>query len=69
MYFDSLRAALLMDGHGAYVWSAYALALLVLLLLIVHPRRRQRRLLREVRGEMRRRGGEQRAAPVTAEGP
>lgn len=62
MYFDSLGAALLMDGHGPYVWSAYLTSLLVLGFLVIYPRRRQRRLLREVRGELRRRRD---AAPAT----
>jgi heme exporter protein D len=54
MYFDSVAAALAMDGHGAYVWSAYALSLLVLVYVVSAPLRRQRRLLRELRGEARR---------------
>ena len=54
MYFDSLSAALLMDGHGAYVWSAYGLSAAVLLGMLLSPGRRQRRLLRELRGEQRR---------------
>lgn len=54
MYFDSLSAALAMDGHGAYVWGAYGLSLLVLLVLIVLPRRRRLQFLRELRGEQRR---------------
>ena len=65
MYFESLQAALAMDGHGGYVWSAYALSLLVLAFLLATPWRRQRRLLRELRGERRRR--EQRGS-LTAEG-
>lgn len=54
MYFDSLAAALTMDGHGPYVWSAYAITLTVMALLIVSPIIRKRRLLRELRGEHRR---------------
>jgi heme exporter protein D len=54
MYFDSVAAALTMDGHGAYVWSAYALSLLVLVYVVSAPLRRQRNLLRELRGEARR---------------
>jgi heme exporter protein D len=65
MYFDSLHAVLAMDGHGAYVWSAYGLSVLVLVILLVNPRRRQRRLLREVQAELRRRGGQVPAAPST----
>ncbi|MFT4874377.1 heme exporter protein CcmD [Congregibacter sp.] len=54
MYFDSFAAALAMDGHGPYVWSAYALTLVVIALLILLPIVRKRRLLRELRGEHRR---------------
>jgi heme exporter protein D len=61
MYFDSLSAVLTMDGHGAYVWSAYALTLLVVIYLVISPGRRQRRMLRELRGEIRRK--QQHATP------
>jgi heme exporter protein C len=44
MYFESLSAVLQMDGHGAYVWSAYAISLLVLALLMTLPLRRRRRV-------------------------
>jgi heme exporter protein D len=54
MYFSSVQAALYMDGHGAYVWTAYALTLLVLVVLLVTPILRQQRVLRELRGELRR---------------
>lgn len=54
MYFDSFAAALAMDGHGPYVWSAYALTLTVLTVLVLLPVFRKRRLLRELRGEYRR---------------
>lgn len=55
MYFDSLGAALSMDGHGVYVWSAYAISLLVLVLLVRAPRRRQQTFLRHLAGEQKRR--------------
>ena len=57
MYFDTVTAALLMEGHGPYVWSAYAISLAVLVALLLIPRRRQQRLLRELRGEARRQRG------------
>ena len=63
MYFDSLSAALSMDGHGAYVWSAYAISLLVLLLLVRAPRRRQQMFLRRLAGEQKRRQQGQTAKP------
>ena len=42
MYFDSLGAALAMDGHGAFVWSAYLITMLVLATILLAPRRRRR---------------------------
>jgi heme exporter protein D len=54
MYFDSLQAALAMDGHGVFVWSAYAISLVTLALTLDAPRRRRRRLLAEVRGDLKR---------------
>jgi heme exporter protein D len=61
MYFETLEAAMSMDGHGAYVWSAYALTVLVVIYLVISPGRRQRRMLRELRGEIRRK--QQHATP------
>ncbi|MBO9830292.1 heme exporter protein CcmD [Xanthomonas sp. A2111] len=43
-----------MGGYAVYVWSAYALALVVLILDCVLPRRRQRRLLAEIRAQVAR---------------
>lgn len=57
MYFESLQAALAMGGHGPYVWSAYGITALVILQLLIWPWRAQRRLLRELRGEQRRKQG------------
>ncbi|WP_439106758.1 heme exporter protein CcmD [Congregibacter sp.] len=54
MYFESLAAALAMDGHGPYVWAAYGLTLTVIAVLVASPLIRKRRLLRELRGEYRR---------------
>jgi heme exporter protein D len=54
MYFDSLQAALTMDGHGPFVWSAYLITLTVLVWLLVRPMVRRRRALRAVRGALRR---------------
>jgi len=49
MYFDSLRDLWNMSGHGAYVWTAYGIVLLVMVLLVREPLRRHRRLLERVR--------------------
>jgi heme exporter protein D len=43
--FDNLAAFLSMDGHGPYVWSAYAISAVVILYLVVIPLRRQRKLI------------------------
>ena len=55
MYFDSLSALLSMDGHGAFVWSAYAVGAFVVAALVVGPMRRRKNLERQIRGEIRRR--------------
>ena len=63
MYFESLQAVLHMDGHGAFVWAAYAVTLVVIVWLLTAPRRRQRQFLRQLAGELRR----QQAAPPQGE--
>lgn len=63
MYFDSVRAALEMDGHGAFVWSAYLISLIVIGLLVLAPFRRRRRLLAAIRAGQRREA----AASVSSE--
>ena len=47
--FHSITEFLAMGGHGAYVWSAYGMALLVLIGLIAQPLRRRRAVLKAVR--------------------
>lgn len=63
MYFENLADLLQMDGHGAYVWSAYAIVVLVVIALLVAPRRRAARQIRQLTGELRRQQG----APSTKE--
>jgi heme exporter protein D len=65
--FDSLQAFLAMDGHGPYVWSAYALALGVVVFIIVSPLRRRRRFLAEQASRLKRSGADR--APVPAATP
>tara|TARA_R110001592_G_scaffold363395_1_gene687553 strand:+ start:67706 stop:67906 length:201 start_codon:yes stop_codon:yes gene_type:complete len=57
MYFDSVDAALAMDGHGGFVWSAYGLCLLVVVLILLAPRRRQKKILLRLAGEQKREQG------------
>lgn len=54
MYFDDFSAALNMDGHGAFVWSAYLITTFVVLALLAAPRRRQQKFLRQLAGELKR---------------
>lgn len=55
MQFDSLTALWQMGGHGPFVWSAYAIAVITLLAIIIVPIQRSRHLLSELRaGEQRR---------------
>ena len=54
MYFDSFEAIVHMDGHGAFVWAAYAITALVLVMILLAPRLRARGALRRVAGELRR---------------
>jgi len=49
MYFDSLHDVLYMKGHGAFVWSAYAIAIGVLVGLVYVPISRSRRFMRDQR--------------------
>ena len=56
MYFESFDALINMDGHGVFVWAAYAVTVAVIILLLVVPVRRRRRFLRQVSGELKRAG-------------
>ena len=54
MYFDSFSAALAMDGHGVYVWSAYLIATAAIALILILPKRKERQILARLAGELRR---------------
>jgi heme exporter protein D len=54
MQFESIGAAMAMNGHGAYVWPVYMIAFLVVLFLILGPVLRSRHIMVERRGELRR---------------
>jgi len=54
MYFDSFSAAIAMDGHGGFVWAAYAVTAVVLVLLVTVPMRRRRRQVLELADGFRR---------------
>lgn len=57
MYFQSLNDLLYMDGHGAFVWAAYAITLAVIAMILLAPVRRRRAFLRQLSGELRRQQG------------
>ena len=54
MYFESLAAVWHMDGHGFYVWLAYALTALPLVLMVGLPLKRIRQHWRWLQAEQRR---------------
>ena len=37
MYFDSVADALAMDGHGAFVWSAYIITFVIIFFVLLRP--------------------------------
>jgi len=48
MYFESVSDLLTMDGHGPYVWSAYAIVTVAMLVAVVAPVRRHRAIVRQL---------------------
>ncbi|CAA0091139.1 Uncharacterised protein [BD1-7 clade bacterium] len=48
MMFDSVEAALHMQGHGFYVWMAYAVTWITIGGLIILPLRRKSALLKGI---------------------
>lgn len=49
MHFSSLAALWSMEGHGAFVWSAYAIVFVVIAALAIASRARSRDVLQRVR--------------------
>lgn len=69
MYFETVQAALAMDGHGVYVWAAYGVTAFCLSALLLRPVLANRRLLQVVRQRSLRQQSQRAApAPVTGEG-
>ena len=54
MHFESLSAALAMEGHGPYVWAVVLVAVLVVMYLLLAPILRSKRIILEQRGVLRR---------------
>ncbi len=57
MYFDSLHALLTMEGHGAYVWTAYLVTTMVIATVLLAPLRRRRHFLVQLAAELKRAKG------------
>ena len=47
MYFDSFEALLHMDGHGAFVWTAYLITMVVVAAILIAPGRRKKKFLQQ----------------------
>ncbi|WP_227368983.1 heme exporter protein CcmD [Halomonas sp. M20] len=54
MAFDSFSALLAMDGHAAYVWSAWGLTALLLIASALHARTERRHLMQNLKRRQRR---------------
>jgi len=55
MQFENFAALWEMQGHGPYVWGAYAIAVVVLVGVVWAPLARQRRFIAEQRQAAQRR--------------
>ncbi|MFK8048045.1 MAG: heme exporter protein CcmD [Halioglobus sp.] len=53
-YFDNFAAAMTMDGHGGYVWSAYIIVIVAIVLLLILPRIKERKVIARILGELKR---------------
>ena len=63
MQFDSLQAALQMDGHGSYVWFVVVVSIVTLALMLIMPVLRKRQIMTQQRGLLRREQYEESRAP------
>lgn len=52
MYFETLHDLFFMNGHGAYVWSAYAIGFAVLTTLVWLPVSRHTQLKKNILRQM-----------------
>ncbi len=54
MYFEGFSALMAMDGHGAFVWAAVIISVLVMASQIAAPMLRSRRFFIQQRMQLRR---------------
>ncbi|MDX1635840.1 MAG: heme exporter protein CcmD [Marinobacter sp.] len=62
MQFDSFQALLMMEGHGPYVWTCYAVFFVLMTALVVWSVRQRKALVRQ---QVRQEALRQRQAAVT----
>ncbi|MCV6605462.1 MAG: heme exporter protein CcmD [Porticoccaceae bacterium] len=60
-YFDSFNEFLAMGRHGAFVWSAYGIALVILLATAIAPLQRGKGIRKAILRQMRRDAAKQQA--------
>lgn len=65
--FDGFADFLAMNGHGVYVWVAYAITFAAMSALVVQPLLRRRQLQNEVERQQRIQARRQNRAQVKAE--
>lgn len=53
MYFENFSSLLHMDGHGLYVWSAYAVGLLLIAYNVIAPLMARTRVVEHAKRQMR----------------
>ncbi|WP_245673301.1 heme exporter protein CcmD [Endozoicomonas ascidiicola] len=53
LYFENWSEFLAMDGHGFYVWSAYAVGLLVVIYNVLSPMMAKRKVIASIRRQER----------------
>ena len=63
MYFDSLTAVMHMNGHGIYVWMAYAITMVLLSWLLWSPSHELRKRKLWIVADARRRAVSTNATP------
>ncbi len=47
MQFDSFQALMMMEGHGPYVWTCYAVFFVLMIALVVWSVRQRKALIRQ----------------------
>lgn len=54
MAFESLSDFINMDGHGLYVWSAYAVGAVIIAFNLLSPKQLRKKLVKDHQRRMRR---------------